>query len=60
MVSGAHVRHGETYHDDAGVAWTSKGGALLVDSPKRIAFLKNVFEAAWSLQLNPRTHIILA
>ncbi|MBV9085733.1 MAG: DUF5605 domain-containing protein [Acidobacteriaceae bacterium] len=53
MVSGAYVGHGETYHDNAGVAWTSKGGSLSGESPKRIAFLRNVFEEAASLQLNP-------
>jgi hypothetical protein len=45
-VSGAYVGHGETYHDAAGVAWISKGGALLGESPKRIAFLKKIFEEA--------------
>lgn len=52
MTSGAYVGHGETYHDGAGTAWTSKGGALLGESPTRIAFLKNIFEEAPSPDLN--------
>lgn len=46
MAAGAYVGHGETYHDPAGVAWISKGGALLGESPKRIAFLKKIFAEA--------------
>lgn len=53
MVAGAYVGHGETYHDSSGVAWTSKGGALLGESPKRIAFLRKLFEEAPSPDLNP-------
>ena len=46
MASGAYVGHGETYHGRDGTAWISKGGQLLGESPKRIAFLKKVFEDA--------------
>jgi hypothetical protein len=53
MVSGAYVGHSETYHDEQGVAWTSKGGSLLGESPKRIAFLKKLFEEAPVRDLNP-------
>jgi hypothetical protein len=51
MVSGAYVGHGETYPSDAGVAWISKGGTLSGESPKRIQFLKTIFEEAPSLDL---------
>jgi hypothetical protein len=46
MASGAYVGHGETYHDANGAAWISKGGALLGESSKRIAFLKKIWEEA--------------
>jgi hypothetical protein len=44
VTSGAYVGHSETYSDDNGVAWTSKGGALLGESPKRIAFLSRIIQ----------------
>jgi hypothetical protein len=46
VTSGAYVGHSETYSDANGVAWTSKGGALLGESPKRIAFLRRIIEQA--------------
>jgi Domain of unknown function (DUF5060)/Domain of unknown function (DUF5605)/Protein of unknown function (DUF4038) len=46
MVMGAYVGHGETFHDDNGAAWTSKGGVLLGESPKRIQFLRDLFAKA--------------
>lgn len=46
VTSGAYVGHSETYSDPNGVAWTSKGGALLGESPKRIAFLRRIIEEA--------------
>jgi hypothetical protein len=51
MVSGAYVGHGETYHGTDGAAWISKGGELLGESPRRIAFLKKVFEEAPAAEL---------
>jgi hypothetical protein len=51
MVSGAYVGHGETYHRGDGAAWISKGGELLGESPRRIAFLKEVFEGAPAAEL---------
>ena len=52
MVSGAYVGHGETYPNQAGTAWTSQGGLLVGESPKRIAFLKKIFAEAPALDLN--------
>jgi len=56
MTSGAYVGHGETYHGADGVAWISKGGELLGESPKRIAFLKRIFEEAPSASFEAVDH----
>jgi hypothetical protein len=45
-VSGAYAGHGETYLDPNDILWWSKGGVLHGDSPKRIAFLRRILEAA--------------
>lgn len=42
---GAYVGHGETYYNDEEVLWWSKGGKLIGESPKRIAFMREIFEA---------------
>ena len=39
---GAYVTHGETFLDDQDVLWWAKGGKLKGESPKRIAFLKDL------------------
>lgn len=49
FVRGGHVGHGETYNTD-GVLWWSHGGALHGQSPKRIAFLRALFEEAPGLE----------
>ncbi len=51
-VSGAYVGHGETYLDPNDILWWSKGGALHGESPKRIAFLRKIVEAAPAEGLN--------
>src|SRR5215471_5533386 len=51
-VSGAYVGHGETYLDPNDVLWWSKGGALHGESPKRIAFLREILESAPAEGLN--------
>jgi hypothetical protein len=51
-VSGAYVGHGETYLDPNDILWWSKGGVLHGDSPKRIAFLRKILEAAPAEGLN--------
>jgi hypothetical protein len=45
-VAGAYVGHGETYADTNEILWWSKGGVLHGESPKRIAFLRQILEAA--------------
>lgn len=39
---GAYVTHGETFLDENDVLWWAKGGKLKGESPKRIAFLKEI------------------
>lgn len=51
-VNGVYVGHGETYLDPNDVLWWSKGGVLHGDSPKRIAFLRQILEAAPAEGLN--------
>lgn len=51
-VSGAYVGHGETYLDPDDILWWSKGGVLRGESPRRIAFLRKILEAAPAEGLN--------
>jgi hypothetical protein len=44
-VRGAYVGHGETYLDPRDILWWSKGGVLRGQSPKRIAFLREIVES---------------
>ena len=39
---GGFATHGETFHRDDEVLWWAKGGELYGESPKRIAFLKDI------------------
>ena len=43
-VQGAYATHGETFLSDDEVLWWSKGGVLKGESPKRIAFLKDILQ----------------
>jgi hypothetical protein len=43
---GGYVGHGETYYNPEEILWWSKGGVLQGDSVARIAFLRQVVEAA--------------
>ncbi len=43
---GGYVGHGETYCHPEDILWWSKGGILHGDSPTRIAFLREILEAA--------------
>ncbi len=57
MSSGAYVGHGETYSSPSGVAWLSKGGTLVGESPARIAFLKKIWEEGPSdVELTPEPY----
>jgi hypothetical protein len=44
-VRGGYCGHGETYLDPQDILWWSKGGILKGESPKRIAFLREILEA---------------
>jgi hypothetical protein len=41
---GGYCGHGETYLDPQDILWWSKGGILKGESPKRIAFLRDILE----------------
>lgn len=45
-VSGAFAGHGETYLNEREELWWSKGGELVGQSPARIAFFKQIIDAA--------------
>jgi hypothetical protein len=51
-VQGAYGGHGETYLDPHDILWWAKGGTLKGESPKRIAFLRNILEEAPAGGLN--------
>lgn len=44
FVDGGYCTHGETYLDENDVLWWAKGGKLHGESPKRIAFLREILE----------------
>jgi hypothetical protein len=46
IVAGTFVTHGETFYNAPKIAWISRGGKLVGQSPSRIAFLKNVLATA--------------
>ena len=50
---GGYVGHGETYWNEEEVLWWSKGGKLHGDSPARIQFLRDIFEAIPAPGLSP-------
>jgi hypothetical protein len=52
-VYGAYVGHGETYLNPQEVLWWSKGGVLHGESPKRIAFLREIVESGPAEGLTP-------
>ncbi len=43
--SGAYCTHGETFLSDDEVLWWARGGKLKGESPKRIAFLRQIMES---------------
>lgn len=45
LVQGAYCGHGETYRNDRDELWWSKGGELIGESPKRIAFYRKYLES---------------
>ena len=42
FVTGAYCTHGETFLDEKDIIWWAKGGTLKGESPKRIAFLRQI------------------
>jgi hypothetical protein len=46
IIAGTHPGHGECYLHPSDVLWWSKGGVLRGESPKRIAFLRDVLATA--------------
>ncbi len=53
FAAGGYVGHGETYWNEEEILWWSKGGQLHGDSVSRIAFLRNIIEAAPAPGLSP-------
>lgn len=54
LVAGTYVGHGETYlHPSDDVIWWAKGGVLRGQSPARLAFLRQVLEAAPTEGIEP-------
>jgi hypothetical protein len=52
-VWGSYVGHGETYLDEKDVLWWAKGGVFKGQSPKRIAFLRELIEQFPQRGINP-------
>ena len=52
-VRGAYVGHGETYLHPQDILWWGKGGVLHGESPKRIAFLRQIIGAGPAGGLQP-------
>lgn len=57
VVNGGYVTHGETYVSPNDILWWSKGGTLHGESPKRIAFLRQILEEA-PADLMPDTRLL--
>ncbi|WDR06010.1 DUF5060 domain-containing protein [Devosia rhodophyticola] len=55
-VNGGYVTHGETYNNDTETIWWAKGGKLVGQSPKRIAFLRRILEEGPDKGLEPMPH----
>ena len=45
VCSGSYCTHGETFLSDDGVLWWARGGSLKGESPRRIAFLRQIMES---------------
>jgi hypothetical protein len=52
-IAGTYVGHGETYLRPDEILWWSKGGVLHGSSPQRLAFLRQVMEAAPAEGIEP-------
>lgn len=56
VVSGAYATHGETFMNDDEIIWWAHGGRLIGESPKRIAFLRQIIETGVAKRLIPFVH----
>jgi hypothetical protein len=61
-IAGTYVGHGEIFMRDDRITWLSKGGVLRGESPKRIAFLRDILSTAPATGIDPidqyyETHI---
>jgi hypothetical protein len=52
-VNGGYVTHGETFYNDSETLWWAKGGKLVGESVRRIAFLKRILEQGPDEGLDP-------
>ena len=53
LACGCYAGHGETYENPENILWWSKGGVLVGESWKRIAFLKKIMEEGSAEGLEP-------
>jgi hypothetical protein len=53
IVAGTHPGHGECYLSADNVLWWSKGGVLHGESPKRIAFLRDILKTSPAEGIEP-------
>jgi len=53
VIAGTYVGHGETYLHPKDIMWWARGGTLRGESPKRLAFLKQILESAPPNGLEP-------
>lgn len=52
-IAGTYVGHGETYQHPQDVIWWARGGKLHGQSPRRLAFLRQILESAPPDGINP-------
>ena len=52
-IGGTYATHGETWRDEVGDGWISRGGVLTRQSPARIAFLKDIVKQSQLDELEP-------
>ncbi len=59
VCQGAYATHGEVFLSDDEVLWWAKGGVLKGESPKRIAYLKEIVDAIPGASSRGRNIMIL-
>ena len=53
VIAGTYVGHGETYLHPHDIIWWARGGTLHGQSPARLAFLRQILEAAPAAEVDP-------